>query len=167
MPALHSRFTNFHIEKPDVTEFTARAATVLVTEAVEFDIDTLDSYVKASYPDLRNCLKLLQTNSTSGTLAKPGKNDTTVQDWRLEAVELLKRKKIREARGVICAQASIEDMDTMFRWMYDNLSLWSDTPEGEDDAILVIRKGLINASLVADPEVNISATLVELTQIGQ
>ena len=167
MPALHSRFTSFHIERPDSTEFTARAATVLVTEDIEFDIDTLDSYVKASYPDLRNCLKLLQTNSTSGTLAKPGKNDTTVQDWRLEAVELLKRKKIREARGVICAQASIEDMDTMFRWMYDNLSLWSDTPEGEDDAILVIRKGLINASLVADPEVNISATLVELTQIGQ
>ena len=167
MPALHSRFTSFHIERPDSTEFTARAATVLVTEDFEFDIDTLDSYVKASYPDLRNCLKLLQTNSTSGTLAKPGKNDTTVQDWRLEAVELLKRKKIREARGVICAQASIEDMDTMFRWMYDNLSLWSDTPEGEDDAILVIRKGLINASLVADPEVNISATLVELTQIGQ
>ena len=167
MPALHSRFTGFHIERPDTTEFTARAATVLVTEGVEFDIDTLDSYVKASYPDLRNCLKLLQTNSSSGVLSQPGKNDVTVQDWRLEAVALLKSRNITGARKVICAQATIEDMDSMFRWMYDNLELWSSTPEGQDDAVLVIKKGLITHSQIADPEINISATLVELTRIGQ
>ena len=166
MPALHSRFTSFHIERPDSTEFTARAATVLVTEDIEFDIDTLDSYVKASYPDLRNCLKLLQTNSSSGVLNQPGKNDVTVQDWRLEAVALLKSRNITGARKVICAQATIEDMDSMFRWMYDNLELWSTTAEGQDEAILAIRKGIVNHSMVADPEINIAATLVELTQIG-
>jgi hypothetical protein len=137
-----------------------------VTEEVEFDIDTLDSYVKASYPDLRNCLKLLQTNSSSGVLSQPGKNDVTVQDWRLEAVALLKSRNITGARKVICAQATIEDMDSMFRWMYDNLELWSTTAEGQDEAILAIRKGIVNHSMVADPEINIAATLVELTQIG-
>ena len=35
IPALHSRCQGFHIEKVDHTEFTARAATVLVTEGVE------------------------------------------------------------------------------------------------------------------------------------
>ena len=40
------------------TEFTARIATVCVEEKVEIDIDTLDSYVKATYPDLRKCLNL-------------------------------------------------------------------------------------------------------------
>jgi DNA polymerase III delta prime subunit len=165
MPALHSRFTSFHIEKPDVTEFTARAATVLVTEGVGFDLDTLDSYVKASYPDLRNCLKLLQTNSTTGKLASPSENDKTVRDWKLEAVDLFKKNKIREARTVVCAQASIDDIDSMFRWMYDNLDLWSKTPEGQDEAIMVIAKGLVRHSQIADPEINLSATLVELTQI--
>ena len=53
IPALHSRCQGFHIERVDVTEFTARVATVLVTEGVEFDLDTLDSYVKATYPDLQ------------------------------------------------------------------------------------------------------------------
>jgi DNA polymerase III delta prime subunit len=167
MPALHSRFTNLKIEKPDTTEFTARAAIVLSCEEIKFDLDTLDSYVKASYPDLRNCLKLLQTNSASGELHKPGKNDVSVQDWKLEAVGYFKNKQIPQARQVICTQASHEDMDTVFRWMYDNLSLWSNTPEGQDEAILLIRKGIINHSQVADPEINISATLVELTQIGQ
>ena len=167
MPALHSRFTRFHIDKSDPTEFTARAATVLVTEGVEFDIDTLDSYVKATYPDLRNCLKLLQTNTINNVLTAPSESDTTVQDWRLEAVDLFKKNKIRDARTVICNQAGIEDMDAMFRWMYDNLELWSQTPEGQDEAILAIRKGLVNHSMVADPEINLSATLVELTQIEQ
>jgi DNA polymerase III delta prime subunit len=166
MDALHSRCQSFHIDKSDVTEFTARAATVLVTETVEFDLDTLDSYVKATYPDLRKCLNLLQANSTTGTLTTPGENDKGVKDWKLDAVALFKAGKIRDARSVICNQAAVEDINEMFRWMYDNLELWSSTPEGQDEAILAIRKGLVNHSMVADPEINLSATLVELTQIG-
>ena len=167
IPALHSRCQGFHIDKSDVTEFTARAATVLVTEAVEFDLDTLDSYVKATYPDLRKCLNLLQANSTTGTLTTPGENDRGVKDWKLDAVTLFKSGKIVEARKSICSQAAGEDMDELFRWMYDNLELWSKDQSGQDEAILIIRKGLVNHPMCADPEINLSATLIELTQIGQ
>lgn len=165
IPALHSRCQGFHISKTDITEFTARAATILVSENIEFDLETLDSYVKATYPDLRKCLNLLQANSVTGKLIPPGENDKSVLDWRLEAVELFKKKKFKEARTVICNQAGVEDIDSMFRWFYDNLELWSSTEEGQDEAILIIRKGLVNASLVADQEVNLAATLIELTQI--
>lgn len=167
MDALHSRCQGFHIDKTDVTEFTARVATILVTENVEFDLDTLDSYVKATYPDLRKCLNLTQANSTTGTLEKPGENDKGVKDWKLDAVELFKHGKIRQAREVICGQAAVEDIDEIFRWAYDNLELWSTTEDGQDAAILAIRKGLVNHSMCADPEINLSATLIELTQIGQ
>jgi len=167
MDALHSRCQSFAIERPDTTEFTARAATVLVNEGMQFDLDTLDSYVKATYPDLRKCLNLLQSNTSTGTLEKPGENDRGVKDWRLEAVNFMKMGAIRQARSVICAQAGSEDINEMFRWMYENLELWSSTPEGQDEAILAIRKGLVNHSVVADPEINLSATLVELTQIGK
>jgi len=167
MDALHSRCQGFHIDKTDVTEFTARAATVLVTENVNFDLDTLDSFVKATYPDLRKCLNLLQANSTTGALTPPGTNDKGVSDWKLEAVELFKKGKIREARTVICTQASIDEIDSVFRWCYDNLDFWSSTPEGQDEAIITIRKGLVWHSQCADPEINLSATLCELTQIGQ
>jgi replication factor C small subunit len=149
-----------------VTEFTARAATVLVTEGKEFDLDTLDSYVKATYPDLRKCLNVLQANTVTGVLTAPGENDKSVQDWRLEAVALFKSGKIKEARTVICNQASIEDVNAIYRWMYDNLTIWSSTPEGQDEAILAIRKALVNSSLVADQEINLSACLVELSLIN-
>ena len=48
IPALHSRCQGFHIERVDITEFTARIAEILITEAVEFELDTLDTFVKAT-----------------------------------------------------------------------------------------------------------------------
>ena len=165
LPALHSRCQGFHIDKTDQTEFTARAATVLVSENVEFDLDTLDSYVKATYPDLRKCLQLLQANSTTGGLIKPGENDAGVKDWKLDSVAMFKAGKTREARTLICSQATGEDMDGLFRWMYDNLELWSQDPEKQDQAITIIRNGLASVPLVADQEINVSATLVELCQL--
>jgi replication factor C small subunit len=166
IPALHSRCQGFHIEKVDHTEFTARAATVLVTEGVEFDIDTLDSYVKATYPDLRKCLNLLQMNTVDLKLKRPSETGTGTADYKLAMVDLFKSGKIREARTLLAAQARPEEMDEIFRWMYDNLKMWSATPEGQDEAILVIRKGLVNHVSCADAEINLSATLVELSQIA-
>ena len=166
IPALHSRCQGFHIEKVDHTEFTARAATVLVTEGVEFDIDTLDSYVKATYPDLRKCLNLLQMNTVDLKLKRPSETGTGTADYKLAMVDLFKSGKIREARTLLAAQARPEEMDEIVRWMYDNLDMWSATPEGQDEAILVIRKGLVNHVSCADAEINLSATLVELSQIA-
>ena len=101
MPALHSRCQGFHIDKTDIIEFTTRAATILVTESIDFDLDTLDSYVKATYPDLRKCLNLLQANSTTGNLMKPNDNDRSVKDWRLDAVSLFKTGDFNAARKII------------------------------------------------------------------
>jgi len=53
IPAIHSRCQGFHIAKIDQTEFTARVAEILITEGVIPDLDILDTYVKATYPDLR------------------------------------------------------------------------------------------------------------------
>ena len=166
IPALHSRCQGFHIEKVDHTEFTARAATVLVTEGVDFDIDTLDSYVKATYPDLRKCLNLLQMNTVDLKLKAPSDVGTGTADYKLAMVDLFKAGKIREARTLLCSQARPEEMEEIFRWMYDNLDLFSKTVEGQDEAIIIIRKGAANASLVADQEINLSATITELMQIG-
>ena len=165
MPPIHSRCQTIHVNKADHTEFTARVATVLVTEGIEFDLDTLDSYVKATYPDLRKCLNLAQQNSTEGNLRKPKEGDKGVGDWKLDCVALFKAGKIKEARALLCNQAEAEEMDGIFRWMYDNLDLWSKTEEGQDQAILIIREGLVNHSMVGDAEINLSATLVKLTGI--
>ncbi len=166
LPAIHSRCQGFHIAKTDHTEFTARVATVLVSEGVEFDLDTLDSYVKATYPDMRKCLNLLQPNSVSGRLAAPGTADRSAQDWRLECVELFKQGRVREARTLLCQSADADEAQEIFRWMYDNIELFGSTAEQQDQAIVVIRNGIANIPLVVDQEINLSATLIELSQIN-
>lgn len=166
LPPIHSRCQQLHIPKTDHTEFTARVATVLVTENIEFDIDTLDTYVKATYPDLRKCLNLVQQNSTSGTLSAPGSTDKSVGDWKLDAVQLFKQGKIREGRTLMCQQSTPEEAEDVFRWMYDNLDLWTSDIHKQDQAIIIIRNGMANMPLVADQEINLSATLTELCQLA-
>ena len=165
IPALHSRCQGFHIDRIDITEFTARVATILVEEKVEFDLDTLDTYVKATYPDLRKCLNICQMNSTSGSLSLPSGDEGNSQDYRLSVVELFKEGKILEARSLLCNSVRPDEMDDIFRWMYDNLDLWATEQEKQDKAILIIRDGLVNHTLVSDPEINLSATLCELTSL--
>jgi replication factor C small subunit len=167
IPALHSRCQGFHIEKLDMTDFTTRVATVLVNEGVEVELDVLDSYVKATYPDLRKCLNLCQMNTVDNTLQSPQEAENTTADYRLQMVDMIKAGQIREARKLLCSQVRADEMEDLFRWMYDNLELWGTTDESQDEAILTIRKGLVNHSMVSDPEINLSATLVELAQIGK
>lgn len=165
IPPLHSRCQGFHVVKTDHTEFTARAATVLVSEGVEFDLDVLDTYVKATYPDLRKCLNLLQPNSQTGQLLPPATADRSTGDWRLECVDLFKRGQTRQARTLLCQSSEPEEAAEIFTWMYNNLDLWGRTDEQQDQAIVIIRDGMAKIPLVADQEINLSATLIELGQI--
>ena len=165
IPALHSRCQGFHIERLDVTEFTTRVAKVMLSEGIEPNLDVLDSYVKATYPDLRKCSNLCQMNTVDGVLKSPQESDKGQSDYKLQMVDMIKEGKIREARILLCSQVRPDEMEDVFRWMYDNLELWSKTDEGQDKAILTIRKGLVNHSMVSDPEINLSATLVELAEI--
>lgn len=165
IPALrNSRCHKFHIAKPDKDEFTARAATVLLNEKVDFDLDTLDSYVRVAYPDLRQCLNSLQVNSGSGKLAPARTFGTSEHELLLAATSLFKAGKILEGRQqlmqyIALYPARIEDI---YRWLYDNLDLWGKTQEEKDKAIIIIRNGLVTLAHVGIPEISIAATMCEL-----
>ena len=165
IPALHSRCQGFHIEKTDLTEYTARVATILVEESVEFDLDTLDTYVKVAYPDLRKCINMVQQNVSEGRLQTPTAGEEGVSDYKIEMVELFKKGKIKEARTLLCGRARPEEMGDIFRWLYDNLDLFGKTEEQKDSALLVIKQGLVDHTIIADPEINLSATLTKLARL--
>lgn len=165
LPPLHSRLQQQHFSAIDQTEFTARAATILVNEEIEFDLDTLDSYVKAVYPDLRKCLNLLQQNSTDGNLVKPNPVDSGIADYRVDMVNLFKNGKIKEARILLCNRARPDEMESIYRWMYDNLDLFGKDEETKDQALLIIKQGLVDHSIIADAEINLAATLVKLARL--
>jgi replication factor C small subunit len=165
IPAIHSRCQGFHVEKIDQTEFTARVATILVTEGIDFDLDNLDTYVKVTYPDLRKCINMIQQNIHEGKLASPDQSDAGQADYKIEMVELFKAGKIQQARKLVCASARPEEYEDIFRWMYDNLDLFGKDDETKDQALLVIKQGLVDHTLIADPELNLAATLVKLARL--
>jgi replication factor C small subunit len=165
IPAIHSRCQGFHIERVDITEFTARVATILVEENVEFDLDTLDTFVKATYPDLRKCINMVQMNSMNGALHTPEKGDSGAADYRIEMVDLFKQGKFRDARKLLCSQARPEEMEDIYRWMYNNISLFGDNEKNQDKAVLIIKEGLVDHTICADSEINLSATLIKLANI--
>jgi DNA polymerase III delta prime subunit len=164
IPALHSRCQGFHIERVDVNEFTARVATILVEENIEFDLDTLDTFVKATYPDLRKCINTVQMNSLEGKLHTPEKGDSGQADYKLEMVELFKKGKISEARKLVCGQARPEEMEEIYRWLYDNITIFGEEAL-QEKAILIIKQGLVDHTLVSDPEINLAACLIRLSHI--
>lgn len=165
IPALHSRCQGFHIETIDKNEFTARVAQILIEEKVDPELDILDTYVKATYPDLRKCINMVQMNSKDGKLYAPDKADKGQQDYRLEMVDLFKKGKILDARKLVCSQARPEEVEDIFRWLYDNLELISKDDEQQDKAILAIKQGLVDHSFVADPEINLAAVMIKLARI--
>jgi replication factor C small subunit len=164
IPAIHSRCQGFHVERTDITEFTARVATILVEENVEFDLDTLDNYVKVTYPDLRKCINLVQQNVNEGKLAAPNKGDQGEADWKFDMVTLFKAGKITEGRKLLCGKIRAEEMEEVYRWLYDNLEIFGDEAN-QDKAILQIKKGLVDHVVCADPEINLAATLVQLAKL--
>jgi replication factor C small subunit len=162
IPALHSRCQGFHIAKIDQTEFTARVAEICITEGYTPDLDILDTYVKATYPDLRKCINMVQMNCQDGVLVAPQEGDTGEADYKLEMVELFKAGKINQARKLVCSQVRPDEVEDIYKWLYDNVSLFGDHG---DDAILIIKQGLVDHTLVADPEINLAATMIRLSRL--
>jgi hypothetical protein len=97
-------------------------------------------------------------------LLKPNEGDTGAQDWKLEMVELFKAGKIKEARKLLCGAVRPEEMEEIYRWLYDNIELFGEE-EKQDTAVLTIKQGLVDHTLVADPEINLAATLIRLARL--
>lgn len=161
-----SRCQEIKIERTDITEFTARVATILVEENIEFDLDTLDTYVKGTYPDLRKCINNVQMNSLAGQLILPDAVEGSA-DYRVEMVELFKKGRIQEARKLLCSQARPEEMEEIYTWMYNNITLFGKDEHTQDNAVLIIKQGLVDHVSMADPEINLAATLIRLARLNE
>jgi DNA polymerase III delta prime subunit len=163
IPALHSRCQGFHIEELDHTDFTVRVGEILAQNAVQFDIETLDAMVRANYPDLRKTINTVQMSIVDNKLVMPDDGGST-SEWRLAMVELFRSGKIQDARKLIIKSARADEYNDIFTWLYKNLDLYTKNDFQYDSCVLAIREGMIKHTQVADPEINLSATMIELAR---
>lgn len=168
IPAIQSRCEagRMHIDKLDKDEFTFRLCNILIKENIDIDIDVVDKIVADTYPDLRRGVSMLQSNCFNGKLCMPAETDA-VNDYKIDMIALFRAGKYKEARQLIASQASIEEYEDIYRFMYQNLDVWSEDDNIQNKCILVIRDGLVKHTSCADVELNLSATLVELEMIAK
>ena len=165
IPAIHSRCQGFKILKLDEKMFMVRSGEILTEENVKFDIETLTTYVKATYPDLRKCINVCQMNSQTGELTQPQNGDTSDGDVEVTYVALFQNGDIKKAREYIIEHADSEQYEKVYRKMYENLFWFGEDELKQAKALLAIRQGLVNHAIVVDPEINLAATMIELEQI--
>jgi replication factor C small subunit len=165
IPALHGRLQEIKFSSLDQESFINRAADVLIGEDVSFEPELLLTYYEKTYPDLRKCIGLLQQKTINGVLGSLEEDDEAAKDYLIQVVDLFKNGHILEARKLIIAQADPDDYTDLYRFFYENLGLFGDTQDKQDDALLIIRNGLVRDGQVADREINLSACLVELCRL--
>ena len=119
--------------------------------------------VRANYPDLRKTINTVQMTIVDNNLVMPDDNANT-SEWRIKMVELFKAGKIQEARKLIIKSARADEYNDIFTWLYKNLDLYTKDDFQYDSCVLAIREGMIKHTQVADPEINLSATLVEISR---
>ena len=168
IPALHSRCQGFHIEHLDHEQFLARIANILISENIDLteeNLEILDEYGTATYPDLRKCINLLQQNCNDGSLNRPRSGGGSSMDYMVQAINMFKQNKIHEGRKIICAAARPEEYEEIYKLLYRNLQWWGDTDAQQNQAIVIIANRLRDHALIADAEINLAAALIELAGI--
>lgn len=165
IPPIHSRCQGFQFDALNSSDFTVRLGEILVTENVEFDLDNLERIVAMAYPDLRKSINLLQQNVINGKLVAPQQSEAMTADYLVEMINLFQNGKYVDARNVVVSNAMLDEYPDIFRFLYKNLNLWGDTETQQNEALLVIRQGLVNHTLVADVEINLAACLCQLGSI--
>jgi hypothetical protein len=79
-------------------------------------------------------------------------------------VELFKEGKISDARKLLCGKLRAEEMEEVYRWLYDNITIFGEESK-QDAAILILKQGIVDHTLVVDVEINLAAVLIKLARL--
>ena len=164
IPPLKDRCTCFSFERPNEDAFLDKLIYILEQEGVDYGysdevIDEVMKVMKKNYPSLRGAIRALNSQTINGKLEiRKSEAEAYHDGWKKIMVDLFKQGKIRDARDTIAANATTADFEGIYRWLYENIDLF-DKPES---ALIVLANGYRHHPMVADPEINLSATLTEI-----
>lgn len=162
---LISRCPVLTIDRLDRNEFTARVAEILLTENISFEMDILDDYVNRTFPDMRKCINNMQLNSIDGVLNLANDDLQNNNEVFMDMTALFQAGKIKEARKFISQNIAVEQYVDAYRFLYDNVELFASGDDAENEAILIIKRGLVDHGSIGDPEICLSATIVQLSMV--
>jgi replication factor C small subunit len=154
-----------HMLKPPTKGAVAKhiCTNVLDVEGITYEMSDIAQIVNLFYPDVRSIIKTLQQNCKDSKLTV-----TTIDDnWCKPLVEILKKRDSKAWYQVrqLVADAQVDDFQTAYRYMFDNLSEFS---YGNDAQLSVILDDFIwRAGVVPDKEINFAACIAKVLETNK
>lgn len=151
-----------HMLKPPTKGAVAKhiCTNVLDVEGVTYEMSDIAQIVNLFYPDVRSIIKTLQQNVKDNKLTI-----TTIDDnWCKPLVEILKKRDKNAWYQVrqLVADSQVDDFQTAYRYMFDNLAEFS---YGNDAQLSVILDDFIwRAGVVPDKEINFAACIAKILE---
>ena len=149
-----------HMLKPPSKGDVARhiCTNILDVEGITYEMKDVAKVINELYPDVRSIIKVLQSNIKGSNLVITMLDD----NWCKPLVEILKKRDKNAWYQVrqLVADSQVDDFQTAYRYMFDNLSEFS---YGHDAELSVILDDFIwRAGVVPDKEINFAACIAKI-----
>ena len=156
---LQSRCELHMLKQPSKGDVARHICTnILDVEGITYDMKDVAKVINELYPDVRSIIKVLQSNIKGSNLVITMLDD----NWCKPLVEILKKRDKNAWYQVrqLVADSQVDDFQTAYRYMFDNLSEFS---YGHDAELSVILDDFIwRAGVVPDKEINFAACIAKI-----
>jgi replication factor C small subunit len=154
-----------HMLKPPSKGDVARhiCTNILDVEGITYEMKDVAKVINELYPDVRSIIKVLQSNIKGSNLVITMLDD----NWCKPLVEILKKRDKNAWYQVrqLVADSQVDDFQTAYRHMFDNLSEFS---YGHDAELSVILDDFIwRAGVVPDKEINFAACIAKILETNK
>ena len=168
---LQSRCQVLKVVPPNKTDVAVHLAGIMEQEGISFEREDLKTIVNQYYPDLRKCLNTIQlsvkTTEVKGEADKYLQIDKSVlvsSNYRVKVLKELSNAKPnwRQIRQII-TNANVNDFEELFRYLYDNASVYAEGSEGM--VAIYINEYSYQANFRIDKEINAMALIQKLIEL--
>ena len=154
---LKSRCVKINFKKISDFDVASRLNTIIDAEGINSSITELDKVAKMAKGDMRTAINLLQRFTINGTLQIKEEKDEAD-----EIIALLKEKKFMEARKFVIDK--ISNHEKLLQDIFSRIVDGQYTVPIKKTAICSISNALFKMNFVADKEIVVAATLLELME---
>ena len=160
---LQSRCQVLKVIPPSKGEVAAHIASIMAIEGTVYEMEDLKTIVNQYYPDLRKCLNTVQLSTQDQKLVID-KSVLVSSNYMTQVIKELKNAKPnwRTIRQII-ANANVQDFEELYRYLYDNASVYADGKEGM--VAIYINEYSYQSNFRIDKEINAMALIAKLIEL--
>jgi DNA polymerase III delta prime subunit len=160
---LRSRCQEFDLQPPSKKVIAKHIDSILNQENIEHTVEDVVTIVKKFYPDYRKIINSCQKYTVNGVLKLDNLSGAD-NEYKEKVLEQLKSKKpeLNTIRQII-ANSEVDEFTDLFRFLFDNIEVYSKGNEGE--IIMAISEYQYHSNFRMDQEINIMSLISKILQI--